>query len=134
MKQNERCQTLYNKVHEDLSLTTQRSPTCPSVVEMMEWLQDIECLMIKQYPYLLEVCRIKVINIVTKLCICKNISIQKCTKSNLCPNIIHAKYNTVIGMMNHTVLIGLLTYTGESLKFVWANFRGGLKFTWFIGM
>lgn len=49
VKQNERCQTLYNKVHGDLSLTTQRSPTCPSVVEMMEWLQDIECLMIKQH-------------------------------------------------------------------------------------
>lgn len=33
-------------------MITKRSPTCPSVVEMMEWLQDIECLMMKQYPYL----------------------------------------------------------------------------------
>lgn len=49
VKQNERCQTLYNTVCEDLSLITKRSPTCPSVVEMMEWLQDIECLMMKQH-------------------------------------------------------------------------------------
>ena len=50
VKQNERCQTLYNKAGDDLELLTRRSSTCPSVVEMLEWLQDTETLMMRQYP------------------------------------------------------------------------------------
>ena len=50
VKQNERCQTLYNKAGDDLELLTHRSSTCPSVVEMLEWLQDTETLMMRQYP------------------------------------------------------------------------------------
>jgi hypothetical protein len=52
VKQNERCQVVYKKVCSDLDLITQRSPTCPSTVEMCEWLQDSECLLMKEYPLL----------------------------------------------------------------------------------
>lgn len=48
-KQSLRCQVVYNKTSEDLDLLTQRSPTCPSAVEMLEWLQDSEHLMMNQY-------------------------------------------------------------------------------------
>ncbi|XP_048762690.2 ribosome biogenesis protein C1orf109-like [Ostrea edulis] len=49
IKQNERCQAVYKKVCNDLDLITQRSPTCPSAVEMFEWLHDSECLMMRDY-------------------------------------------------------------------------------------
>ncbi|XP_061197162.1 AFG2-interacting ribosome maturation factor-like [Saccostrea echinata] len=48
-KQCTRCQVVYNKTNEDLNMLTRRSPTCPSAVEMLEWLQDSEYLMMNQY-------------------------------------------------------------------------------------